>query len=174
MKKLDVAQTLQIVANAGVIAGIIFLAIEINQNNEQLRLQSYQSWAAANMELNMAALDPSMSAIFEKGNLDASKLTKDNYVSFAMWQLALMQMAQTTDYLYRAGSLDRDLWESEINRAAGILAAPGVRQWWEAGGKTQVTPQFVDMIESVEPSMNVWGWEEGQGFVTILELSSQP
>ena len=91
-----------------------------------------------------------------------------------MWHLSLMQMAQTTDYLYQAGSLDRDLWESEINRAAGILAAPGVRQWWDAGGNTQVTPQFADMIESIEPNMTVWGWKEGQGFVALPELSSQP
>ena len=174
MKKLDLGQTIQILANAGVIAGIIFLAIEIRQNNAQLSLQSYQSWAAANMELNMAVLDPSLSSIFDVANADSTKLTKENYVTYAMWQLSLMQMAQTTDYLYQAGSLDRDLWESEINRAAGILALPAVRQWWEAGGKTQLTPQFVEMIESVEPSMTVWGWEEEQGFVPIPELSSQP
>ena len=34
-------------------------------------------------------------------------------------------MAQSVDYLYRSGSLDRELWEAEMNRAAGILTAPG-------------------------------------------------
>ena len=34
MKKIDLGQTINTVANAGVIAGIIFLAIEIQQNNE--------------------------------------------------------------------------------------------------------------------------------------------
>ena len=34
MKKLDVSQTISIIANVGVIAGIAFLAIEVRQNNE--------------------------------------------------------------------------------------------------------------------------------------------
>ena len=36
MKRLDVAQTITILANVGVIAGIVFLAYELRQNNELL------------------------------------------------------------------------------------------------------------------------------------------
>lgn len=36
MKKIDVGQTISVLANIGVIAGIIFLAIEIRQNNQLL------------------------------------------------------------------------------------------------------------------------------------------
>ncbi len=59
----------------------------------------------------------------------------------------------------------KNLWETEINRAACHLAYPGVRQWWDAGGKTQLTPQFVKLIESVETSATTWDWESGRGFV---------
>ena len=34
MKKLNLAQTLGLLANAGVIAGIVFLAVELRQNND--------------------------------------------------------------------------------------------------------------------------------------------
>ncbi len=174
MKGIDLGQTFQILANIGVIAGIIFLAVELRQNNEQLRLQSYQAWVAANMELNMAIIDPSLSPIFDLGLNDSANLTKQTYISYAMWHMGIMQMAQATDFLYRAGSLDHDLWKSEINRAAGILTLPGVRQWWDAGGKTQLTPQFVDMIESVEPNITVWGWEKDRGYVPISGLPDEP
>ncbi len=40
MKKLDFGQTITILANVGVILGIAFLAIELNQNNELLRAQA--------------------------------------------------------------------------------------------------------------------------------------
>ncbi len=40
MKKLDLGQTITILANVGVIAGIIFLAIEIRQNNSLLASQA--------------------------------------------------------------------------------------------------------------------------------------
>ena len=36
MKKIDLGQTITILANVGVIAGIVFLAIELRQNNEYM------------------------------------------------------------------------------------------------------------------------------------------
>ena len=39
MKKLELGQTITILANVGVIAGIVFLAIEPRQNNELLGVQ---------------------------------------------------------------------------------------------------------------------------------------
>jgi hypothetical protein len=39
MKKLELGRTINTIANLGVIAGIIFLALELNQNN-QLRKKS--------------------------------------------------------------------------------------------------------------------------------------
>ncbi len=40
MKKIELGQTIAILANVGVIAGILFLAIELRQNNEALGLQA--------------------------------------------------------------------------------------------------------------------------------------
>ena len=42
MKKMDLGQTLQILANFGVIAGIVFLAIEIRQNTDSQRMLAAQ------------------------------------------------------------------------------------------------------------------------------------
>jgi hypothetical protein len=39
LKKLDFGQTITIFANVGEIAGIVFLAFELQQNNEALGLQ---------------------------------------------------------------------------------------------------------------------------------------
>jgi hypothetical protein len=40
MKKLDLAQTLQLVGNAGVIIGILLLVYELAQNREMMRAQT--------------------------------------------------------------------------------------------------------------------------------------
>jgi hypothetical protein len=40
LKKLDFGQTITILANLGVIAGIVFLGIEISQNNAWLEAES--------------------------------------------------------------------------------------------------------------------------------------
>ena len=36
MKKTDLGQAIQVLANVGVIAGIVFLAVETRQNNQLL------------------------------------------------------------------------------------------------------------------------------------------
>ena len=119
MNSEKLANWLQIVGNLGILAGLVLVAVEINQNTASVQGSAYQQWVAANMELNMAATDPTLSHLFVLGNADSANLSNESFVSFAMWNLGLMQMAQATDYLYRTGSLDRDLWETEINRAAG-------------------------------------------------------
>ncbi len=40
MKKIELGQTVSILANAGIIAGIVFLALELRQNNELIRTEA--------------------------------------------------------------------------------------------------------------------------------------
>ena len=155
---------LVLIANIAVIAGIVFLAVELRQNTKQLEIQSYQSWVAANMALNIAISDPLLSAIVSRGHPNSANLTSESAIAYAMFHMSMLQMAQSTHYLYLEGSLDRELWQSEMDRAAGILSIPGVRQWWDAGGRTQLTPSFVEFLESRKPGVTIWYWDEGKGF----------
>ena len=164
MKKMDLGQSIQVIANLGVIAGIAFLIVELQQNTQQLELQSYQSWVNGNLQYNMTLSDPARSEIISAGLPDSRGLDDENYVAFGMIQLAMLQMAQSTDYLYREGALDPELWEAEMSRAAGILSLPGVRQWWDAGGRTQVTSSFAEFIESYQTDIGIWGWCKDLGF----------
>ena len=42
MKKIDVVQSLSIIANIGVIVGIVFLAVEIRETNTQATIATVQ------------------------------------------------------------------------------------------------------------------------------------
>lgn len=156
---------LTVITNIAVIAGIVFLAVELRQNTRQLETQSYQSWVAANMEINTAIADPELSAIVARGHPDSRNLTRDSFIAYAMFHMSMLQMSQSTHYLYLQGSLDRELWEAEMYRAAAIIAIPGVRQWWDAGGRTQLAPSFVEHVESLDPTVSkTWSWDEERGF----------
>ncbi len=96
---------------------------------------------------------------------DSRNLNADTQLPFAMWNFSYYQQIQATDYLYRTGTIDRSLWEVEINRGAIHLQLPGVRQWWDAGGKNQLDPSFVRLIESTEPVGSGWDWSEEAGFL---------
>ena len=162
-----------LLANFAVIAGIVFLAVELRQNTKQLELQSYQSWVAANTDLNIAISNPDLSAIVSQGHANSANLTSETSIAYAMFHMSMLQMAQSTHYLYMEGSLNKELWESEMDRAAGILSIPGVRQWWDAGGKTQLTPSFVEFLESREPDVTIWYWDEERGYTSDGDFVQQ-
>ena len=153
-----------------VTASLLYLAKQVRQNSKQLESQSYQAWVASNVHINMSMADPELSAIVAKGNYDSANLDDESYVAYAMSHLALLQMAQAADYLYRSGSLDRELWEGEMNRAAGILTMPGVRQWWDAGGNTQLTEGFVKRLESTKTNIAYWTWDSERGFYRTEDI----
>ena len=154
-----------------VVAGLVFVGIEIRQNTEaQLaqaaaqRASAYQSWVSQNMELNMAATELDLSGAMAQGSFDSANLSEDTFTMFSMWNFSMMQMAQATDYLYREGTLDSLLWETEMNRVAGHICLPGVRQFWDAGAKSQLSPGFVELIESWEVTTTTWNWNAERGF----------
>jgi len=162
----------EFVGAIAVVVTLAYLALQVRHskeateaNTKSLNLQAYQSWQAANLQINMGFSNPAQSEICARGIGDSSNLTFETWNSFGLMYLAIFQMAQSADYLYRAGMLDQELWDAEMNRAAGILSLPGVRQWWDAGAKTQLTGRFAEFLESIQPEMTYWTWEAGQGFV---------
>jgi len=58
LKKLDIGQTITILANVGVVAGILFLAYEIQQNNKFLAAQARSVLAANRISANDMLLLP--------------------------------------------------------------------------------------------------------------------
>ena len=82
MKKIDLGQTLNTLANIGVIAGIIFLAIEVRQNQESLDQANDLTRAAIlsdgadkfNDWRTLLIQDPELHAIYDRG-VDGEELS---------------------------------------------------------------------------------------------------
>ncbi len=55
---------------------------------------------------------------------------------------------------------------------AGLLTPPGVRQWWEAAGRGQVTPEFAELMESTPPGP-MFGWTAEKSYVPLPEALGQ-
>ena len=157
----------QFVGAIAIVVTLVYVAIQLKQNTASVRASAYQSWVLANVDINVALSSPAQSRMVLKGNLDPTGLTEESAVGYLMIHLAMFQMAQSTDYLYRSGSLDRELWESEMNRVALLLSFPGVRQMWEAGAKTQLTARFAQLLESTQSTARYVHWDSKQGFHSL-------
>jgi len=167
METKRIAGWITVGANLAVLAGLIFVAIQVRQSTRSIRAAAYQTWVASASQWNMGiASDKELAAAIAQGHVDPGKLTDVSQMQYAMSMLALMQMIQST-YYYLDGSIDSSLWEIERQRAALHLTTPGVRQWWDAGAKTQLSPEFVRIIESTKVTSGAWNWESGKGFVPV-------
>src|SRR5262245_59419167 len=81
--------------------GLIFVAIQIRQSTRSIRAAAYQTWVASATQWNMGiASDTELAKAIVQGHTDAGKLTEVSQLQYSMSMLALMQMIQSTYYLY--------------------------------------------------------------------------
>jgi len=169
MSLVDIAQVLggfaELIGAIAVVVTLVYLARQLRHNTASVSASAYQMWLSSNVHINIATAQEGLSEVLGPGLYDSKRLTEETFIKFALWNHSVFQLIQATHYLYKSGALDHALWESEIHRAAVHLGLPGVRQWWDAGGRTQLTPEFAALVESTEPEVVRWAWNPDEGYV---------
>jgi hypothetical protein len=146
MKKIDLAQAIGILANVGVVAGIVFLAVEIRQNNELM--QSEASIAYVEMRrggLRSQAQDNEfLGSILKAGAgealspLDSLKLDLWYYSIFVNWEWEYEQ--------YQAGTLNVLNQPPELRWRPTVDFYPLMRESWSTR-RQQLSAEFVQYME---------------------------
>ena len=143
MKKIDLGQSIQILANVGVLAGIVFLGVELRQNNQLLSTQA-QMQLDENRRGESEAIygDESLARILVKAEhgedldpVETLRLERFYRTSFLRWESDYRQL--------RAGFLE-DLRADAINGA--LYSNPRMLEMWEKS-KVGFPPDFVQWME---------------------------
>ena len=150
---------------------LIYLAIQLRQNTVSVETSALSGWINARIAVN-EALSKLDGATVQEGMRDSRRLTENDSAAFGLMFQTCMMHGQVTHLLFKRGLIPRDLWETEMGINAGLLTPPGVRQWWEAAGRDQVTPEFADLMESTPPGA-MFGWTVEKGYVPLAEALSQ-
>jgi len=151
MKKIDLGQTVQILANVGVIAGIVVLAVEIHQNNEALNLQARQERAAVRREMMARQVDnPALVRATVKANQgepltpeDVHVLDRQNVYTLVNW---VTIYAEVEDGVLSDRDIPLSAWRQ------GFHGDPLMQETW-AERKANFSPVFVEWMEQniIEP-----------------------
>lgn len=151
MDKLN--QWLKLLTNLGVIAGLIFLAVELNQNTQA-------TIAAASNELTNQSLDffslgidnqvlsralHKQSAGKELDDFEQHQVWRHQYFNFRVFENAYLQ--------YRRGFYDQTEWDKYKRIIRGRLANdPCAKQMWtESSG--QWTSEFASEVTAIRDSI---------------------
>jgi hypothetical protein len=130
MKKIDLGQTLQIVANVGVIAGIVFLAVELQQNTDSQRMMAAQQvFGVSNASIHAGALDEDMNKLMValRADDDLTEIQQAKYRSLLFaWTINHWQVY----YQSQNGFIDQEISEAYERRTVDMLSNRYARQWW--------------------------------------------
>jgi hypothetical protein len=154
MKNIDVGQTIAILANLGVLVGIVFLAIEIRQANVQTLLVNQTAVVGQTVGLQMSiANDADSSSLYFRGMNGYADLSEEDKVRFDL-------MMQSVLGRYASSMLadDLDLGVNARNYAARNIAAyfehEGFRQWWADMDRRTLPRPLVNLIDEVARSVD--------------------
>ncbi len=143
MKKLDLGQIISILANLGVIAGIVFLAIEIRQNNELLRVEARES----QVESRAGSLER-WAADGELMQLRLKASNREQLTTAEEWRVAfdfssIMTRLEHDYELYQTGRIEY----VPVQAWAGIFDRwPYMRLLWR-DRRGNYSPEFVEFME---------------------------
>ena len=148
MKKLDLGQTLSILANAGVIAGIVFLGLELRQNNELMAAEARRGQLSIQMETwGQVVENPDLIPLLVKDRNGEKLTVEEEFLlnSFWMRNLSAFQWAHEEQ-------LGVDQWVL-LNRS-NFEAYGSLRRTWQGNsdgarsdGKDNFYPEFIDFFE---------------------------
>ena len=144
MKKIDLGQTIGILANVGVIAGIVFLGFELQQNNRFLAAQARSDMRANRASYNELLMVPEITSVIVKATNnevlsaeESFRLERLRRSMFVSWEAEYRE--------FREGMYDRSDLPVEGYREA-FTYMPGLLDAWN-GNKHVRDPDFVQFME---------------------------
>jgi len=138
MKKFDLGQAITILANAGVIAGLVFVGLQLRQ--DQLIARQQMAFTSADHSLYWAELATTNLGLWFKGLVDEplSPEETEGFNSLAeAWIIRMMTGFAGSRQLSPLGI--EDIWVQAA--ALKLHENPGLKRWWQA---YQVRMQPVD------------------------------
>ena len=132
MKKIDLGQTIAILANVGVIASLIFVGVQVQQGAIATRsatvLQLKDSWVQLNLaSATSVELAEAFQSVETQGWNDADYVSK---VLIASFYRTLFHIWSNAYYQYQNGTLEEEQWASYLREAEANAKNPAARQIW--------------------------------------------
>ena len=144
MKKLGLGQTIGILANIGVVAGILFLAYEIQQNNKFLAAQARSVLTSNRISASeMNLLPENLSALLKARN--GEELSAEENYRLELIAVSLLVRWEAEYNEFEAGMFTMEALPVEGYRSS-IRSHPSLLEVWELR-KSFLHPGFVQFME---------------------------
>ena len=140
---------LTLAANIGVMAGIIFLAVELRQNTVATQLSAADRFQSSFSEIELfIAGSPEFSELLNKGRTGA-EVSEPEKLRLMIFYGTVLRQWQINHFQFLSGALDEDIWLGNRDYMAQIFEEDiGLFDRWQTG-KSHFSPRFNELIESM-------------------------
>jgi len=139
----------QVVAAVGVIPSLIYLAVQIREQNKERRRAGINILTAQWSDLVKTAQESrAFAEVFLRGMQSFQDLDAADKLSFSAFFTRFTRNAEGMFIYYRDGALEKALWEEVERTMIDYFAYPGVREGW-ATRKHWLTDEFRAVVELV-------------------------
>jgi hypothetical protein len=123
-----------------VIATLIYLAVQVRQNSQQIAQNSewlkaqasHADLGAQHATTSLIATNADLASIFYRGNSDPDELGPEEWLRFVTLLAPMVGNYQSAHYQWTKGLLEDEQWNSlHQNSLKVLLRTPGGRRYWE-------------------------------------------
>lgn len=138
---------LTLAANFGVIAGLILVAVQINQNTQITKAQMANDYFLADMALELAMMGENPAAAWNRAVYAPDQLSSedavvlDRYFNYGLVQLHRLQEMDKLGMAYEG-------WQERFDYLGWHLGNEAGRRWWESV-RNDYPPEFRDRIDGI-------------------------
>jgi hypothetical protein len=144
----DLGSLGELVAAGATLATLIYLALQIRQNTNATRANSFHSISDSMNQVNLSVTQSAeLARIWLAGCAERSALSPEERHRFDLTLLSYFHVFETMQYQARVGTGDRDLVIAEERSLKDLLSMPGIREWWSENPYA-FGPEFRSYVEA--------------------------
>lgn len=133
----------------GVIATLVYLAIQIRGNTRAVRSASLDSAYAAHMEFQRAVWsDSELNRLWFDGLRGESQLSDTDRDRFLFMLISCARLWEGAYFKVHEGSLESKAWVGLNEELTGVFSFPGVQANWTHIVRGMCAQEFVQFVES--------------------------
>ena len=149
MNVSNIADLADILAAAGVIASLLFVAFQIRQNTRTVRNQYLESTLDRLADLFSRPLDERVATTLDKGTKNFNDLTGPEKLVFGAWANEYIMGASRLTALARQGLLEPPIAAMAERRLNWFFKSPGMYEWWRDADRHPIPAPFEAFVDKV-------------------------
>ena len=153
MKKLDLGQAVGVVANLGVIAGIVFLAFEIRGATRATQAETLQTASALDQEFLLhVSSNPDISQLWITYYTAPETLSAEEKIQAGWLFAAIIRRLENIYLQYQLGALSEESWQSRHALFVGMATSPGYSTFLESPIASNASPLIIEYMNQLRSS----------------------